>query len=47
LTKKLSKSGKKDASTQTNGPRSKAYYESIPAKVDTGLAKRSPSEEAN
>ena len=34
-----------DARVQTIGPRSKAYYESVPPKVDTGLVKRSESEE--
>lgn len=37
----------REQSTQTNGPRSKAYYESIPAKIDTGIMKRAPSEENN
>lgn len=31
---------------QTVGPRSKAYYESIPARIDTGLNRRSDSEDS-
>ena len=36
----------KDAVAQTVGPRSKAYYESIPPKIDTGLNRRSDSEDS-
>jgi len=36
----------KDAVAQTVGPRSKAYYESVPPKVDTGLNRRSDSEDS-